>query len=458
MNFPTIHHISECFIKPNYPPEESKQPFYLTPWDIAMLSVNYIQKGLLFVKPPQATNQVGNGFMETLLDRLKNSLSLTLVHLYPLAGRLKTSKGENPPSYLVYVDCDDSPGAKFIYATLDVSVSDILSQTYVPTFVQSFFDHHKAVSHDGHTTSLLSIQVTELVDGVFIGCSMNHCLGDGTSYWNFFNSWSEIFRANGDGISTNSISCQPMLNRWFPDGHGPIINLPYTHPDEFISRFEAPKLKERIFHFSAESIAKLKVKANAECNVVGKFSSLQSLAALVWRCITRARNIALDQTTSCKLAANSRSRLDPPVPDNYFGNSLHALRAFTTAGELLEHDLGWAAWKVHQAVANFNDKEVRGWLDEWLQSPYVYQIGRFFDPNCVMMGSSPKFNKYGSEFGMGKAVALRSGYANKFDGKVSCYPGREGEGSIDLEICLLPDRMSALESDKEFMEAAGLSH
>lgn len=447
MKFPTVHHISECFIKPHNPPEESKQPFYLTPWDIAMLSVNYIQKGLLFVKPPQATNQVGNGFMEILLDRLKNSLSLTLVHFYPLAGRLKTIKGENPPSYSVYVDCNDSPGAKFIYANLDMTVSDILSQTYVPPFVQSFFDHHKAVNHDGHTLSLLSIQVTELVDGVFIGCSMSHCLGDGTSYWNFFNSWSEIFQAKGDSISI-SISRPPILKRWCP-----IINLPYTNPDEFISRFEAPEVKERIFHFSAESISKLKARANAECNVTNEISSFQSLAALVWRCITRARNLPSDQTTSCKLAANNRSRLNPPASNNYFGNFIHTLSTSTTAGELLEHDLGWAGWKVHQAVANFNDKVVRGWLDEWLQSPRVYQLDRFLDPYCVMMGSSPKFNMYGSQFGMGKALALRSGYANKVDGKATSYPGREGGGSIDLEICLLPDIMSALESDIEFMEA-----
>ncbi|EXC17274.1 BAHD acyltransferase DCR [Morus notabilis] len=356
-----------------------------------MLSGHYIQKGLLFAKPPQATKEDGNGFMEALLGRLKNSLSKVLVHFYPLAGRLKTIKGENPHSILVYVDCNDSPGAKFIYATLDMTLSDIISQTYVPPVVQSFFDHHKAVNHDGHSMSLLSVQVTELVDGVFIGCSMNHCL--------------------------------------------------------------AHELKERIFHFSAESIVKLKAKANAECNVVNQISSLQSLAALVWRCITRARNIPSDQLTSCKLFANDRSRLDPPVSDNYFGNMLHKLTAFTTAGELLEHDLGWAASKVHKAVANFNNKKVHEWLDEWLRSPYVYPIGRFFDPNCVMMGSSPKFNKYASEFGMGKAVALCSGYASKFDGKVCSYPGREGGGSIDLEICLLPDRMCAFESDKEFIEA-----
>ncbi|GMN37722.1 hypothetical protein TIFTF001_007047 [Ficus carica] len=459
MSSPTVQLISECFIKPYPPPEEFKQPFYLTPSDLAMLSAHYIQKGLLFAKPPQATNQVGNGFMEILLDRLKNSLSLTLVHFYPLAGRLKTIKGENPPSYSVYVDCNDSPGAKFIYANLDMTASDILSQTYVPPFVQSFFDHHKAVNHDGHTMSLLSIQVTELVDGVFIGCSMNHCLGDGTSYWNFFNSWSEIFQAKGDSISTGatSISRPPILKRWFPEGHGPIINLPYTHPEQFISRFEAADLKERIFHFSADSIAKLKAKANAERNVTNEISSLQSLSALVWRCITRVRNLPPDQATSCRLAANNRSRLDPPISDNYFGNSIYALRGFTTAGELLEHDLGWAAWKVHQAVTDYDDKAIREFLDSWLQSPYVFQIGQLFDPYSVMMGSSPRFNKYGSEFGMGKALALRSGYAHKFDGKVSCYPGREGGGSIDLEMCLLPDTMCALENDTEFMEAAGLT-
>ena len=54
---------------------------------------------------------------------------------------------------------------------------------------------------------------------------------------------------------------------------------------------------------------------------------------------------------------------------------------------------------------------------------------------------------------MGKGVAVRSGYANKFDGKVKSYSGHKGGGSIDLELCLSPDTMSALESDEEFMSA-----
>ena len=223
-----------------------------------MLSANYIQKGLLFTKP--ATENSQEDFIKTLLDRLKHSLSVTLVHFYPLAGRLVTQKNENPPSSLIFVDCSNSPGAKFIYADLDMTISDILSPIDVPSIVQSFFDHDRAVNYDGHTRPLLSIQVTELKDGIFIGCSMNHCIGDGTSYWLFFNTWSEIFQARGNNIS---ITRPPIHKRWFPDGVNPIINLSFPHQDEFISRFKEPKLiRERTFQFSSESIAKLKAESN----------------------------------------------------------------------------------------------------------------------------------------------------------------------------------------------------
>ena len=196
---PKIRYISECFIKPQYALEESKRPFYLSPWDLTMLSAHHIQKGLLYNKPPSANAQAD--FIKSLLDKLKQSLSVALVHFYPLSGRLVTQINENPPSSLVFVDCSNSPGAKFIYAALDMTISDILSPIDVPSIVQSFFDHDRAVNHDGHTRPLLTVQVTELKDGIFIGCSMNHSIVDGTSYWHFFNAWSEIFQAQGNNIS-----------------------------------------------------------------------------------------------------------------------------------------------------------------------------------------------------------------------------------------------------------------
>lgn len=101
-----------------------------------MLSAHHIQKSLLFKKPT-----IQQDFIHNLLEKLKHSLSLTLFHFYPLAGRLVTQKTENPPSYTIFVDCKNSPGAKFIHATLDITINEILSPVDVPEIVQSFFDH-----------------------------------------------------------------------------------------------------------------------------------------------------------------------------------------------------------------------------------------------------------------------------------------------------------------------------
>ncbi|CAN8287616.1 unnamed protein product [Cochlearia groenlandica] len=440
--------ITTSFVQPKKFPKESKKPYYLSPWDYAMLSVQYIQKGLLFHKPIYS--------IETLLQKLRDSLAITLTHFYPLAGRLSIVKSEDPKSYSVFVDCNNSPGAGFIYATSDLSVEDILGAKYVPLVVHSFFDHHKAVNHDGHIMSLLSVKVTELVDGIFIGLSMNHTMGDGSSFWKFFNSWSEIFKAQD--LNKNDYLClkkPPVLNRYIPEGYGPLFTLPYSNPEEFIRPFESPVLKERIFSFSSETIQCIKSKANKE-NRTTSISSFQSLTAVIWRCITRARRLPLDQETSCRLACDNRARMYPPLDPEYFGNSISALRTASKVGELLENGFEWAALKLHEAVAEHTSEKVTQMIDQWLKSPFIYHIDRLFEPMSVMMGSSPRFNKYGCEFGMGKAITLRSGYAHKFDGKVSAYPGREGGGSIDLEVCLVPEFMEALKSDDEFMSLVSL--
>ncbi|KAG4193875.1 hypothetical protein ERO13_A06G019750v2 [Gossypium hirsutum] len=394
MDSSTVRIISECSVTPQHVSEESKQPFYLSTWDLVMLSVHYIQKGLLFTKPAPG-DYCEQNLINNVLVRLKRSLSIAPVHLYPLAGRFATKIEQNPKSHFVCVDCNNSPGAKLIHAAADMSVSDIVSPTYVPLVVQSFFDHDRAINYKG--------------------CSMNQAIADRVTFWHFFNTLSEIFQAQGD--TSIKISSSPVLERWFPEGNnGPLLTLPFTHQDEFITRFE-----------TAHSIAKLKEKANTESNTT-KISSFQSLSAFVWRSITRARRLPCEIVTRCTSAINNRSRLEPPLSPNYFGNSFQTVTAMTTAGELLEHGL---------------DESVRGFVNDWLQSPFAYQSSPILYPRSVIIGSSPRFNMYGNEFGLGKALTLRSGYGIS----------REGEGSVDIEICLPLFSMNALESDEEIMAA-----
>lgn len=145
--------------------------------------------------------------------------------------------------------------------------------------------------------------------------------------------------------------------------------------------------------------------------------------------------------------------MDPPLPDKYFGNSVQLVKGKASAGELLEQGFGWAAWRLHEAVAGHCAVAVQEYVEKWMEHPFMYVNGKFSGQFSLVMGWSTRFAMYECEFGMGRAVAIRSGYDTRFDGKVTFYPGNEGGGSMDVQVCLLPEAMSELESDGEFMDA-----
>ncbi|KAM0066650.1 putative transferase [Helianthus debilis subsp. tardiflorus] len=122
MNSPYIEIISDCFVKPKFISEEAKKPIYFSPWDLIMISLNYIQKGLLFHLPENQDFSI-----TTFLDDLKHSLSATLTHFHPLAARLATVKHEDPPSLTVFLNPENSPGARFIHSAVNLTVADILT-------------------------------------------------------------------------------------------------------------------------------------------------------------------------------------------------------------------------------------------------------------------------------------------------------------------------------------------
>ncbi|KAM0019293.1 putative shikimate O-hydroxycinnamoyltransferase [Helianthus debilis subsp. tardiflorus] len=420
MTLQKVKHISECFVRPQHDlSQDTKRPIYFTPFELVVLNSNYSQKGLLFAKPPPENQDF---FITTFLDDLRSSLSTTLTHFYPFAARLATRKEEKPPSYVIYIDPENSPGVKFVHATVDVTVSDILTSTDVPLVVHSFFDLNDAINHDGHTLPLLSIQVT----GLPMESSLAALSKDENSYL---------------------ISRPPIFK-----GSDTIINLPFTHHDQFISRSEKPQVKERFFHFTSAAVSKLKAKANEECNMQN-ISSLQAVSALLWRCVTRVRHQPGNSETTCRLVISNRRRMNPPLSDDYFGSPVGSVSGTETVEDLMAHGLGWAALRIHEAVTNHDDIAVKKFVDSWYRNPVVYEPNALFHQNTTQIGSSPRFDIYGCEFGLGKAVAARSGFVNKADGKMTIYPGREGGGSMDVEVCLLPEYMMALECDEEFIIA-----
>ena len=198
---------------------------------------------------------------------------------------------------------------------IGVSVADIIEPVYVPRqLVHSFFPLNGVRNYEGISKPLLGVQVTELADGIFIGCTINHTVADGTSFWHFFNSWSEISRG------FDQISKPPVLKRWFLDGIDCPIRIPLSHNDNS-DGFALPPLKETVFHFTKAKIATLKAKANSEIGT-NKKSSLQAVLTHLWRSIIRSRNLDPNQQVSYRLLIGVRPRLHPPLPEEYLGNAV----------------------------------------------------------------------------------------------------------------------------------------
>ncbi|KAK9698866.1 hypothetical protein RND81_08G137000 [Saponaria officinalis] len=225
-------------------------------------------------------------------------------------------------------------------------------------------------------------------------------------------------------------------------------------------RYNPPQLlKEKLFRFGLKEIQKLKSKANEHIHDPNnKISSFQAVAAFLWKCIIRANGLTPEKATHCSLAANNRSRVSPPLPPNYFGNSVNTILTTTTVGELLELSLGQVGELLNKSVRNYTAKVVYDNTLKWYKSPCVNRFGALADSgvnDIVLIASSPRLDMYGNEFvGLGKPIAVRSGCGNKLPGLVTAYAGNQGPGSMDFEICLTADCMNNLESDVEFMDFA----
>ncbi|KAK9112733.1 hypothetical protein Scep_020252 [Stephania cephalantha] len=215
-------------------------------------------------------------------------------------------------------------------------------------------------------------------------------------------------------------------------------------------------LTHRVFHFSLESIARLKAKANAEQHKTLnntspiKISSLQAVLAHIWLGVTRARRLPSDEETSYVVLIGNRPRLVPPLPKQYSGPAVNVGTVVAKAGELLEHGIGWAAAQFNQEINSHDDAAIRSGLSSWVKKQEWPSLADFVSKFVLLTGSSARFNVYGNDFGWGRPVAVRSGGENKFDGKITVFEGCV-EGSMDFEACLAVETLKALVDDAEFM-------
>ncbi|CAO2821204.1 unnamed protein product [Amaranthus hypochondriacus] len=419
----------------------------LITFDIPYLGFFYNQKLMIY-------KENGSDF-EELVKKLKDGLSVVLEEFYQLAGKL----GRDDDGVFKVMYDDDMDGVEVLEAIVDdnqdglmVSVDDLALREDI-TMMKDLVPYNGVLNLEGLQRPLLAIQLTKLRDGLAMGCAFNHAVLDGSSTWHFMSSWAEI--CNG----AHSISVLPFLDRTKVRSTRISIDIPDAplQPDITAAAAAAPKLREKLFRFPATAIEKIKSTHNSASPANGTltasdppFSTFQALSSHLWRAVTKARELKPEDPTVFTIFADCRKRVDPPMPESFFGNLIQAIFTGTASGLLLGHPPEFAAGMVKAAIAAHDKTAIDKRNSEFEAKPFIFQY-KDAGMNCVAVGSSPRFKVYDVDFGFGKPERVRSGSNNRFDGMVYLYPEKGGGKGIDVEISLEVNAMDKLEKDMEFL-------
>ncbi|XP_022738477.1 BAHD acyltransferase DCR-like isoform X3 [Durio zibethinus] len=407
----------------------------LVTFDLPYLAFYYNQK-LLFYK---------GGEFEEKVEKLKDGLRVVLEEFYQLGGKLgKDEEGVFRVDY-----DDDMDGVEVLEAIAEGVSVDELAADEGTSSLKDLIPYNGVLNLEGLHRPLLSVQLTKLKGGLAMGCAFNHSILDGTSTWHFMSSWAQICRGS------NSVSVPPFLER--TKARNTRVKLDLSLPPNPLASSNGdakvgPQLREKLFRFSEAAIDKIKSKVNSNPPSDGskQFSTFQSLAGHIWQHVTQARNLKPEDYSVFTVFADCRKRVDPPMPECYFGNLIQAIFTVTAAGLLLVNPPEFGASMVKKAIEAHNAKAIDERNKEWEAAPKIFQF-KDAGVNCLAVGSSPRFKVYDVDFGWGKPEGVRSGSNNRFDGMVYLYQGKSGGRSIDVEITLEAGALEMLEKDKEFL-------
>ncbi|RLN05275.1 BAHD acyltransferase DCR [Panicum miliaceum] len=409
----------------------------LATFDLPYITFYYNQKLLLY--------RTALGFPDAVA-RITAALSDALRVFYPLAGRIRQDADG-----ALAVEGDD--GAEVLEAEAEgVAVDELAGgdcDEEAERVMQQLVPYTGVMNLEGLRRPLLAVQLTKLKDGLAVGCAFNHAVLDGTSTWHFMSYWAQLCRTS----SPSSLPQQPIHERSLARSVRVRLDLPESAEAHEKTDPNGPKkaLVARVFSFSAASVGRIKSAANAALPPGAKpFSTFQSLGAHIWRAVSRARGLGPADITAFAVFADCRGRLDPPLPPAYFGNLIQAVFTGVPAGMLLGGPPELAAGLLQKAIDEHDAAAVARRLEEYEAAPKLFHYSDA-GPNCVAVGSSPRFKVYDVDFGFGRPERVRSGGNNKFDGMVYLYPGRGGEGGIDVELALQPEPMQRLQNDADFL-------
>ncbi|RLN41179.1 agmatine coumaroyltransferase-1-like [Panicum miliaceum] len=290
-------------------------------------------------------------------EALKEGLRKALAPYPHLAGRLAV---DDQGRRFLHVN---NEGVLVIEAAVSADLADVLANGMAAGNVGELYP---TLPEENVGAALLQIKLNRYkCGGLVIGIISHHHVADGHSMSAFFTTWASAVRAGKNFTAP----APPFLDRAataVPRGTpAPVFDhrsIEFKGRDD--GRSSRPyavvlmdKIKNLTVHFTDEFVAELKARAGVRC------STFQCLLAHVWKKITAARGLEPEEFTQVRVAVNCRSRADPAVPMDFFGNMVLWAFPRLQVRDLLSSSYGRVVHAIRDAVARVDGEYIQSFVD-----------------------------------------------------------------------------------------------
>jgi len=376
------------------------------------------------------------------IEKMMNSLSKILVHYYPVAGRLSLTEDDR-----MEVNCN-AKGVTLLEAESTKSFGDYgdFSPSESTEELVPKVDYTQPIEE----IPLLLLQVTRFHggEGLALGVLISHPITDATGIIRFVNNWAKV--ARGEELLPHEI---PFLDRTglkFPhQNSSPRVKLPEWKP---VPQIEQRKRSALLLKLTSSQVERLKKKANEKPSKerVRPYTRFEAVAAHIWRCAAKARESSENHPTFVRFSVDFRSRLNPPLPQNYFGNALaKGVTPKCYEGDIISNPLGFSAEKIREAAHAVTDEFIRSQLKASLGKGQKDHIRAFFKGqghlmnvpyagnHNILLTSLTRMPVYEADFGCGKPVHF--GIARSFqEDRAVIVRSPDGDGVVVTIIFQTP--------------------
>nr|XP_043633028.1 malonyl-coenzyme A:anthocyanin 3-O-glucoside-6''-O-malonyltransferase-like [Erigeron canadensis] len=439
--------LESCRISPP-PATVGERSLQLTFFDLTWLQFFPINQLFFFDFPSSRTH-----FIETIVPNLKHSLSITLQHFFPFAGNLITFPNQNKSKKpeIRYVE-GDSVSVTFAESSHDYHD---LSGNH-PRPCNKFYELVPPLGHatkvsDFVSIPLFSVQVTLFPkSGISIGLTNHHTLCDASSRFDFLKAWTsiakhskdDVFLANGSlPFYDRAIKYPNSLDEIYANQPGiETLNAEYqpAHPSANTEKVRATVV------LTKSNINQLKTFVSANLPKLEYVSSFSVACAYTWSCIAKSAAEIGEKKSEDDLErficpVDWRTRLNPPVPQTYFGNCVGLCDSDKIQSTIIAGNTGFL--KAVEVFGKAISRTLKN-KDGMLKDAETWLVRGFEPVPTIGVAGTPKVKIYDTDFGWGKPSKYET-ISIDYNGSLSVNGCRDSPEDIEIGLSLDAKQMDA---------------